>query len=43
MGRDPFPVTNLLPLDAESPLSARDQIMLQYATVIVGGALVLAL
>lgn len=41
--RDPFPVTNLLPLDAESPLSARDQIMLQYATVIVGGALVLAL
>lgn len=40
--KEPIPVTNLLPLDPESPLSPRDQIMLQYASVIIGGALILA-
>ena len=39
----PIPVTNVYPIDHSSPLSVKEQIILQYMFVILGGAFILAI
>ena len=41
--RKPIPVTNVYPIDQSSPLSVKEQIVLQYLVVILGGAFLLAI
>lgn len=41
--RKPIPVTNVYPIDQSSPLSVKEQIILQYMMVILGGAFLLAI
>ena len=41
--RKPIPVTNVYPIDQSSPLSVKEQIILQYMIVILGGAFLLAI
>ena len=41
--RKPIPVTNVYPIDQSSQISVKDQIMLQYIFVILGGAFLLAI
>ena len=40
--RKPVAVANVYPVDNSSPLSVREQIVLQYMIVILGGAMILA-